>query len=186
VTIEPAAFREALSQYPTGVVVLAISDGSGVQGMTIGSFTSLSLSPPLVLLCVGKQARMASLLTPGRRCSVNVLRADQQALSTYFAGSWKEASPPPHRFVEWGEVHRLEGAALVLGGKIDATFEGGDHLVVTIAVADRNLGLPPRDPLLFFDRRYCQVDPARGAEAPDLERAGGSAPAQLFHDAWDQ
>lgn len=181
-TIEPAAFREALSQYPTGVVVLAISDGSGVQGMTIGSFTSLSLSPPLVLLCVGKQARMAPLLTPGRPCSVNVLRADQQALSTYFAGSWKEASPPPHRFVEWGEVHRLEGAALVLGGTIDATFGGGDHLVVTIEVTDRNLGLPPRDPLLFFDRRYRRIDQDPGDAAPELDRGG--APAQMFHESW--
>lgn len=183
-TIEAAAFREALSQYPTGVVVLALSDAGGVQGMTIGSFTSLSLSPPLVLLCVGKQARMVPMLSPRRACTINVLRADQQALSTYFAGSWKEASPPPHRFVEWDGVHRLEGAALALSGTVDALVEAGDHLIVTVAVTDRNLGLPPRDPLLFFDRRYCQVDPARGAEAPDLERASGGAPAQLFHDSW--
>lgn len=183
-TIDPAAFREALSQYPTGVVVLVIADGDGVQGMTIGSFTSLSLTPPLVLVCVGGQARMAPLLVPGRPCTVNVLRADQQALSTYFAGLWKEASPPPHRFVAWGDVHRLEGAALALGGTIASVFEGGDHLIVTIQVTDRNLGLPPRDPLLFFDRRYRRVDPARGEEAPDLDRTGGSASAQLFHDSW--
>lgn len=183
-TIDPAAFREALSQYPTGVVVLAITDGDGVQGMTIGSFTSLSLTPPLVLLCVGKQARMAPLLTPGQPCTVNVLRSDQRALSTYFAGSWKGESPPPHRFVAWDDLPRLEGVALALGGRVDSVFEGGDHLIVTIEVANRVLGLPPRDPLLFFDRRYCQVDSARGAEAPDLERADGGVPAQLFHDSW--
>lgn len=184
-TIEPAAFREAMSQYPTGVVVLAIADGGGIQGMTIGSFTSLSLTPPLVLLCVGKQARMGSLLAFGRLCSINVLRADQQALSTYYAGSWKGESPPPHRFVPWGHVHRMEGAALALSCTIAAVLDGGDHYIVTLEVGDRCLGLPPREPLIFHDRRYRRIDPSGGEDAPDLDRAAGGSPAQLFHDAWE-
>ena len=102
-------FRQAMSQYPTGVSVVGMADPDGVQAMTVGSFTSLSLEPPLVVICVGRQARMAPRLVREARFSVNVLREDQGALSTYCAGSWKDLAPPPHRFVPWHDVPRLEG-----------------------------------------------------------------------------
>ena len=86
--------------------------------------------------------------------------------------------------MSWGEVHRLEGVALSLKGAIAAVHEGGDHLIVTVEVVERNLGLPPREPLIFFDRRYRRIDAAQGDEAPELDRGAGSAPAQLFHDSW--
>lgn len=181
-TIDPAAFRGAMSQYPTGVTVVAASVGDGVSAMTVGSFTSVSLEPPLVLLCVARLARMADVLSVGRSFSVNVLRGESQALSTFFAGSWKEPKAPPHRFVPWGEVPRLEEAAVALSCRVTAVTEGGDHWVIIAEVVDLHQGLAPRDPLIFFNRRYHRMDPRSGEAAPELDSP--KTPAQLFHEPW--
>ena len=173
--------RQAMSQYPTGVSVVALAVGDGVHAMTVGTLMSLSLEPPMILICVGRQARMASLFVPGAAVSVNVLRHDQGALSTYFAGSWKEPTPPPHRFVPWNEVPRLEGAGMTLAARVTAVADGGDHLVVLAEVTGVHLGLVPRDPLLFFDRRYQRLDPGPGDAAPELD---SPETARLFHEPW--
>ncbi len=179
-TLDPGLFRQALSQYPTGVAVVAISVEGGVRAMTVGSFTSVSLDPPLGLFCVAKRAKLAEAIEPGRAFSVNVLRADQQALSTYFAGAWKEAKAPPHRLVPWGEVARLEGVAASFAGRVASVVEGGDHLIVIGAVTEVHRGLAPIEPLVFFDRRYHRVDDGAGEAAPELDRPDTSA--QLFHE----
>jgi flavin reductase (DIM6/NTAB) family NADH-FMN oxidoreductase RutF len=181
-TPDGGKFRAALSQYPTGVSVIAVAVEAGVHGMTAGSFTSVSLEPPLVLFCVGKRARLAALIRLESRFSVNVLRVESQALSTYFAGSWKGPTPPPHRFVPWAEVPRLEEAALALACRTTALIEAGDHWVVVGEVLDFHLGLAPRDPLVFFDRHYHRVG-GGGGEAP-AELEPPETPAQLFHEAW--
>lgn len=174
-------FRQAMSQYPTGVSVVGMADADGVQAMTVGSFTSLSLEPPLVVICVGRQARMAPLLVPDAAFSINVLRDDQGALSTYFAGSWKDPVSPPHRFVPWNEVPRLEGVIMTLAARVTALADGGDHLVVIAEVGGVHLGVAPRNPLLFFDRRYQRLDTGPGEAAPELD---SSEAARLFHEPW--
>lgn len=174
-----ADFRQAMSQYPTGVAVVAMADPDGVEAMTVGSFTSLSLDPPLVVICVGRQARMAPRLVPEAALSINVLREDQGALSTYFAGSWKDPAPPPHRFVPWNEVPRLEGVIVTLAARVTALADGGDHLVVIAEVGGVHLGVAPRNPLLFFDRRYQRLDTGPGEAAPELDPAEA---ARLFHE----
>lgn len=183
-SVDPASFRKALSYYPTGVAVVAVAGPDGVRGMTVGSLSSVSLEPALVLFCVGAEARLAPLLVVGCEVSINVLRADQSALSTYFAGGWKESAPPPHRFVPWGGVSRarLEGAALSLTARVTALHAGGDHAIVVCQVSSIHLGLAPVEPLIFFDRRYHGVDAGPGGQAPDLDRDSGAS--QLFHDPW--
>jgi len=185
VTVDPAALRAALSQYPTGVAVVAVAADGGVRAMTVGSFASVSLEPPLGLFCVSKRARLAEVVAAGRPFSVNVLRSDQRALSTYFAGAWTGEKPPPHRFVPWGEVARLEGAGVSLAGRVASVIgdQAGDHLIVIGQVDAVHRGLAPIEPLVFFDRRYHTV--AGGGEAaPELDAPGTSA--QLFHETWDE
>ncbi len=174
-------FRQAMSQYPTGVSVVGMADADGVQAMTVGTFTSLSLDPPLVLICVGRQARMAPLLAPAAAFSINVLRDDQGALSTYFAGGWKEPAPPPHRFVPWNEVPRLEGVIMALAARVTALADGGDHVIVIAEISASHLGVAPRNPLLFFDRRYQRLDRGPGETAPELDSPEA---AKLFHEPW--
>jgi flavin reductase (DIM6/NTAB) family NADH-FMN oxidoreductase RutF len=181
-SVDSVEFRQALGLFPTGVTVVAVAVGEGVRAMTVGSFTSLSLDPPLVLFCVGKKTRLAEVLAVGRPFSVNVLRADQQALSTYFAGGWKEPTPPPHRFVPWGGGARLEGVAASIGGELSSLVDGGDHLIAIGTVTALVRGLPPIDPLVFFDRRYRTVDRSTGQSAPELDPT--EATTQLFHESW--
>ena len=174
-------FREAMSQYPTGVAVVAMADPAGVRAMTVGSLASVSLEPALVLFCVGRVARMASLFRVGGLMSVNVLRADQQALSTYFAGGWKEKVAPPHRFVPWALGARLEGSALSLAAVVVQVVEAGDHVVVVAEVGAIHRGLGPIEPLVFFDRQYHRVGGV-GETAPELD--AGDSSARLFHEPW--
>jgi flavin reductase (DIM6/NTAB) family NADH-FMN oxidoreductase RutF len=181
-TLDPAGFRQIMSQYPTGVAVVATAVGDRIHAMTVGSFTSVSLEPPLALFCLANRAHLASLIAPGLRFSVNFLRADQPALSTYFAGSWKEPAPPPHRFVAWRDVPRLEGVAATLRCGVVSIVAAGDHQVVIGEVLDSHLGLAPRDPLVFFDRRYHSLDSTSGAAAPELDSPDPSA--QVFHETW--
>ena len=181
-TFDPAVFRQAMSQLPTGVAVVALSEEDRIHAMTVGSFTSLSLDPPLVLACIGGRAQMAPLFQKGQRFSANVLRGDQRALSTYFAGSWQGDAPPPHRFLHWEGSPRLEGSVLSLACRVDQVVEGGDHLIVIAGVQAIHLGLTPRTPLIFFDHRYHQADAGTGDQAPDIE-AQDEGP-QAFYEIW--
>ncbi|MBM4185814.1 MAG: flavin reductase [Gemmatimonadetes bacterium] len=183
-TLDSAEFRRTMALMPTGVTVVALAHGDGVRAMTVGSFTSLSLEPALVLFCIGRKSRLAQCAEVGRPFSVSFLRADQQALSTYFAGGWKGPTPPPHRFVPFGALARLEGSAGAVGGTLSAVLDGGDHLIVVGAVSELAQGLPPNQPLVFFDRHYHQLDPSTPQSAPDLDPVDGIA--RLFHETWEQ
>ena len=179
---DSAAFRQAMGQLPTGVAVVALSEEDRIHAMTVGSFTSLSLDPPLVLACIGSRARMAPMFAAGQVFSANVLRGDQRALSTWFAGSWHGETPPPHRFLHWEGTPRLEGSVLSLACRVTQVVEAGDHLIVIGRVQAIHLGLTPRAPLVFFDRRYHQVDGGTGDRAPEIE-AQDEGP-QAFYELW--
>ena len=79
-------FRHALGQFATGVTVVTAERAPGqVHGMTANSFTSVSLRPFLILICVAHQAQLLPLIQKHKRFGVNILREDQRALSEYFA-----------------------------------------------------------------------------------------------------
>src|SRR5436190_17069843 len=109
------AFRQTLGRFVTGVTVITTEIDGQIRAMTANSFTSLSLEPPLVLFCVGKATRTGQVIHRASGFSVNILRHDQQALSTYFAGGWKEPQSPQFSFVSWIGAPRLEGCGAALG-----------------------------------------------------------------------
>jgi len=76
----------------------------------VNSFTSLSLDPPSLLFCPAKSTKTGQMIHRAKGFSVNILRKEQQPLSVFFAGSWKQSSPPAHRFVPLEGVPRLEGS----------------------------------------------------------------------------
>src|SRR5436190_8428124 len=94
-------FRQTLGQFATGVTVIAAEVDGGVQAMTANSFTSLSLDPPLVLFCAGRQTRVGQLLPQSGRFCINILHEGQRDQSTFFASAWREAEPPPYAFEIW-------------------------------------------------------------------------------------
>ncbi len=179
--VDPRAFRDTLSLFATGVTVVAAQHGDHVHAMTANAVTSLSLRPPLVILCVSKQAKMAAELETGQPFSINILRAEQQALSNYFAAQWLDPQPPAFDFDPWQDTPRLQNCAAALACVVDSQLEGGDHWIIVGRVLATHRPAQPPDPLLFYAGKYRRLAPHE-APAPDL--TDGAMPIQIFYDPW--
>ena len=125
-------FRSACGLFPTGVTVVTRRSESGrPYGMTVSSFTSVSLRPPLILVCIDKRAGFGAKLAAGTDFAVNVLRDDQQQTASRFA-----SVPESGRFesVEWTEgmagVPLLSGVVATFTCRAESVVEAGDHFVV--------------------------------------------------------
>ncbi len=181
--VDPRQYRQTIGLFATGVTVVATEVEGEIHAMTANAITSVSLEPVLLLVCVGKKARMAAYLAETRLFSINILRREQQSLSNYFAGSWKEETPPPFRFVHWEGGPRLEGALAALGCRRAQILDGGDHWIVIGEVIALHRGIEPHQPLLFYKGRYAQLDPAPQPRAPDL--GFNEEPVLVFYDPWE-
>jgi flavin reductase (DIM6/NTAB) family NADH-FMN oxidoreductase RutF len=152
--IDPRAYRNIMGHFATGVTVLTVDAGDHVHGMTANSLTSVSLDPLLLLVCIDRRARMASMIAEVGRFGVNILRANQEPISRHFAGR-----PDPDLALEY---MRLAGAPLLVCSmgalvcRIERILDGGDHLIVLGAVeALRGVEAEDAgDPLLYFKGQY--------------------------------
>lgn len=151
-------FRGALGAFATGVTIVTTHAASGVDfGMTVTSFNSVSLEPPLVLWSIDRRAEGFVAFTESRHFAVHVLAHDQQALANRFAqrGIERFADLPLARGA--GNVPILQYCATWFVCEMEATYQGGDHVIlVGRVVAYRNFGRPP---LLFHASRYAELRP---------------------------
>ena len=165
-SIDSRTFRQTVGQFVTGVTVIALEVDGTIRAMTANSFTSVSLDPPLVLFCVGKHTRAGQAVHAAAGFSINILAEGQQEVSTYFAGAWKSAPPPPFSFLEWQGGPRLEGSVASLGCEIHGIHEGGDHwIVIGHVIATYRAESTPR-PLMFFRGAYAALGEERAGIAP--------------------
>ena len=153
-SIDPKEFRRTVGHFVTGVTVIAAEIDGHTRGMTANAFTSLSLDPPLVLFCVAKKAHLGQVINSASGFSVNILTIDQVPLSQYFAGAWKEETPPPFKFEPWEGGPRLAGVAAALGCSVETIHEGGDHFIVVGRVLTLYRNEPAPAPLVFNAGRY--------------------------------
>jgi flavin reductase (DIM6/NTAB) family NADH-FMN oxidoreductase RutF len=152
--VSAAEFRAACGLFPSGVTVVTrrLPDGSP-YGMTVSSFTSVSLDPPLVLACIDRSARFLRELSPREPIAVNILNERQQHMAARFANRDEE-----DRFsgIEWAPgwsgVPLLSGVVVTFACSLYQTFESGDHLILISEVQDiqRHKG----SPLIWCDRGY--------------------------------
>ncbi len=148
--VDAGCFRSAISRFATGIVVLsARDDAGGVHGMTINSFTSISLEPPTVLVSL-KEGRMKRLIGTGGRCGASVLDASQQGLSAHFSG-WPEQTVRPE-FVVRDRVPTLVRSLAWFECEIADAIEVHDHTLFVAHVTACGSG--EGDPLMFFGSRY--------------------------------
>jgi flavin reductase (DIM6/NTAB) family NADH-FMN oxidoreductase RutF len=161
-------FRDAIGLFATGVAIVVAPAGDEVLAMTVNAVSSVSLDPMLVMFCPGKKTRFAQHLGSLAAFSINILRHEQQALSTYFAGGWKGETPPPFRFVPSRTGLRLEGSLAAIDCTLERSVDAGDHWLVLGRVVDLHSGIGPHRPLLFYRGRYHDVDFSQGIPAPDL------------------
>lgn len=161
-TLNPALFRRVAGAFTTGVTIITVERGPGrVHGMTANSFTSVSLEPLLVLVCVSHDARLLSFLKTQRRFGVSILRQGQQALSEHFAKG--EQTPEVEeqlgiRF-QWTEsgVPLLEGALAHLACNLVAEHPAGDHTIFLGEV--ESMACHDGEPLLFHRGQYRRLAP---------------------------
>ena len=175
-------FRDTIGLFATGVAVVIAETGDEPLAMTVNAVSSVSLDPMLVLFCPGKQTRIAQHIERLAGFTINFLRHDQQALSTYFAGGWRESdAPPPFRLVPSKAAPRLEGALACIDCTKHQIIEAGDHWLVLGRVLELHTGVLPHRPLLFYSGRYRAVDFTESTPAPDLTNVHDE-PAHIFYD----
>jgi flavin reductase (DIM6/NTAB) family NADH-FMN oxidoreductase RutF len=149
-------FRQTVGQFATGVTIITTEIDGVIRGLTVNSFAAVSLDPPLVLFCVGKSTKTGQLIHKAGGFAVNILRQEQQDLSTYFAGGWMHPLPPSFTLLEWEGGPRLEGCAAAIGCATETIHEGGDHWIVL----GRVLALyrtAYASPLIFHGSRYANL-----------------------------
>lgn len=153
-------FRLALGQFATGVTVVTAERAPGrVHGMTANSFTSVSLDPLLILICVSENAQLLPLVKRQKRFGVNILKDKQRAISEYFAGT-EESDGAENRLgirYRWTEtgIPLLEDALVHLACKVVASHAAGDH---TIFIAEvESVEVSDGEPLLYLRGNYRRV-----------------------------
>jgi flavin reductase (DIM6/NTAB) family NADH-FMN oxidoreductase RutF len=153
-SIDSRTLRQTLGRFVTGVTVIAIEVDGEIRAMTANSFTSLSLDPPLVLFCLGKETKAGLLIHSAPGFAVSILSQGQQDLSSYFAGIWKGDGSPPFTFTAWEGGPRLDGCVAALGCRVHAIHEGGDHWIVVGQVIATYRDERAGEPLVFFGGKY--------------------------------
>lgn len=150
--VDGRALRDTAGAFPSGVTVITATgpDGSKV-GMTVSSFTSVSLEPPLILVCVAKSARSLPAFRVGTPMGVNVLGSDQASVAMRFASRSEDRfAGVPHGAGPNG-VPLLDGVAAWLSTHIHRIYDGGDHLILLARVNEvHRSGLRP---LLYHSGR---------------------------------
>ncbi len=128
-TFDSRAFRNALGQFATGVTVITVKGPEGLHGMTANAFTSVSLDPPLVLVCIDKRNRTHALIQEVGRFGVSVLAEDHENVSRHFAGA--REIPIDVTFIEEGLGTPVIKESLAwLDCTVWRTYDGGDHTII--------------------------------------------------------
>lgn len=156
VTVTGHSFKDALSRFATGVcVVTAMGDAGSPDGLTISSFTSVSLDPPLVLFCLGRKNEALVRAARNGRFAVNILSEDQEEISEIFA------SQLAYKFARVACTPGASGCPLIKDAlaaiecSLHASYEGGDHLIV-LGLVER-LSVLGGKPLLRYRGRYLRL-----------------------------
>src|SRR5256885_1129369 len=131
-TIEKDFFRQVMGQFTAGVTVVTTRSKDGLAGLTVNSFTSVSLEPPLVLICVDLYSTALPFIRASGNFAVNILTSEQEALSRCFATTSSER----YEYFCHASFHIaatgspiLDGALAFIDSRIVAEYPGGDHII---------------------------------------------------------
>ncbi|MGP4063205.1 flavin reductase family protein [Halobacillus litoralis] len=142
-------FRTAMGKFATGVTVIASEANGEVHGMTANAFMSVSLDPKLILISVGKNAKMNQTIQQAQKFTVNILSENQQEMSMIFAGQMEGREVGFDRFEE---MPIIENSLVSLACNVYDAHEAGDHMLYVGEVV--NLCIQDGDPLTFFEGKY--------------------------------
>ncbi|HUA32820.1 MAG TPA: flavin reductase family protein [Candidatus Binataceae bacterium] len=154
--IEKNELRRVMGHFATGVTVITTLRASGeLHGLTANAFTSVSLIPPLVLICVDKKAESYPCFEESKVFTVNILASDQEAISRRFAVSGGEKFQGVAYRAGANSAPILEGALAYIECRVTNTIDGGDHTVYLGEVEQAETR--EVKPLLFFRGGYREI-----------------------------
>ncbi len=154
-SVSERRFRDTLARWPSGVTVVTARDGDEPVGMTAASFSSLSLDPPLVLVCIDRAAHSHDGLVGAAGFAVHILGWGQAEVSRRFA------EPGPLKFEDYPDHSGPYGAPLLPFGVAllvcahHSALDGGDHTILVGRVVDTDLA--GTDPLVHCNRGYWRI-----------------------------
>jgi flavin reductase ActVB len=150
-------FRAAMSQFASGVTLVTTRDASGTpHGFTASSFASLSLNPPLVLVCMGDRATAYGVFMAAKRFAISILNQEQAHLAKLFSTRGAD------RFGDPAIIDSEQGLPVATGAlaRLDCTMQAmhieGDHAILIGRVIA--IDLTPGRPLIHYDRRLMGLD----------------------------
>ena len=157
--MDSAQFRRLLGRFATGVTVITTGSLKAPHGMTANAFASLSLQPPLVLVCIDHRRQSHRRILEQGCFGVSVLAESQRRAADRFAGRLSEQAPPGDVLFEEGDLGLpLIGQCLAqLECRLTAVYPGGDHSIFVGEVVHGRPG-PASRPLIFFQGAYRQLD----------------------------
>ena len=159
-SLNSSEFRKAMGCFATGVTIITVDLEGEVHGMTANAFASVSLDPPLVLVCVDHKTRTHAHLHAKKRFGINVLGEDHRAVSEYYArversheNAEAEAGARFDRTKHGTPI--LHGSLAYLECRLQSAEDAGDHTIFIAEVED--VVVRDGDPLLFFRGKYRKV-----------------------------
>ncbi|NJN16831.1 MAG: flavin reductase family protein [Oscillochloris sp.] len=150
--IDEALFRHAMSQFASGVTVVTTAFEGRLGGLTVSSFASLSLNPPLVLVCIDHSANSHDLIAESGLFAVNILGEGQEHLSRRFAERDSEKFLPGAFTLSAAGLPLITGALAQIECRVHNSLPGGDHTIYVGEVVNAQIGAGR--PLLYFRSSY--------------------------------
>jgi len=152
--IDGTHYRNVMGTYPTGVTVVSAASDDGPVGLAIGSFTSVSLDPPLVVFCPGSQSSSWPKIRESGRFCVSVLADDQGEVSNIFASKVEDKFGAVSWAPSSNGAPRIDGCISYLDCDIHDIRPGGDHDIVVGLVTEMEVLRPDHGPLVFLRGGY--------------------------------
>ena len=156
--MNPTDFRNICGRYATGITVLTTTSKGESHGITVNSFSSVSIDPPLVLFCIDKDARFNTSLNAEQYLAINVLSEHQQEVSNRFANS-KLTNEERFKGLAMLKKYKYPVFAdplAVLEAKLQATYDGGDHWIYVAKVSSGSVF--DGSPLLYYCGAYSSLN----------------------------
>ena len=182
------AFRLAMRRVPAVVTIVTAARGEEVRGITIGSFTSVALDPPLISFNVRKESRMHGIITTASHFAVHLISQQQTHLCQHFATpdqtSAQQFSTVGYRLNALG-VPILDDALTILCCAHHDLFEAGDHSIIlgrVVEIDEANEG----EPVLYYNRTYRSIGEitARGPQPAPEYTLHGNGEQGAGHESW--
>lgn len=156
--LDKRKFRDCLGQFATGITVITTMEGERPVGVTINSFTSVSLEPALILFCLDKQADCYSIFKKTNLFAVNILSAHQQEISHRFSrhihNKWHHT---PYHLGEYSKSPLLLDTKAYLECEKFALYPGGDHDIFLGKVLSFRIA-SDHSPLVYYRGQYCLLE----------------------------